>query len=130
MSQPTVYKPEEDPIFLLFKRAMETAGPKQKEGHSFRLRVEKDGAVIDFETSPPPTIMGGRGGGSPPAAFDKAKALAVVQEYPDLLNCEEKDGRLTVSTKKYLDKEWDSINGKLKAAGMRYSREARRWEQA
>jgi hypothetical protein len=55
--------------------------------------------------------------------------MAVVQEYPDLLNYEEKDGHLTVSTKKYLDKEWDLINGKLKAAGMRYSREVRRWEQ-
>ena len=128
MSQPTVYRPEEDPVYLLFKRAMETAGPKQRGGYGFRLRVEKDGAVIDFETSAPPVIVGGRGGGSQPTVFDKAKALAVVQEYPDLLNCEERDGRLTVSTKKYLDKEWDSINGKLKAAGMRYSREARRWE--
>jgi len=129
MSQPPVYKPEEDPVYLLFKRAMETAGPKQKEGYSFRLRVEKGGAVIDFETQPPPTIVGGRGGGSPPAVFDKAKAMAVVQEYPDLLSCEEKDGRLTVSTKKYLDKDWDAVNNKLKAAGMRYSREVRRWEQ-
>jgi len=130
MSQPTVYRPEEDPVYLLFKRAMETAGPKQREGYGFWLRVEKDGAVIDFETSAPPVIVGGRGGGPQPAVFDKAKAITVVQEYPDLLNCEEKDGRLTVSTKKYLDKDWDVINGKLKAAGMRYSREARRWEQA
>jgi hypothetical protein len=129
MSQPTVYRPEEDQAYLLFKRAMETAGPKQKEGYSFRLRVEKGGAVIDFETQPPPTIVGGRGGGSQQAVFDKAKAMAVVQEYPDLLNCEEKDGRLTVSTKKYLDKDWDAVNNKLKAAGMRYSREVRRWEQ-
>jgi hypothetical protein len=99
MSQPPVYKSEEDPVYLLFKRALETAGPKQKEGYSFRLRVEKGGAVIDFETSPPPMVVGGRVGGSPPATFDKAKAMAVVQEYPDLLNCEEKDGRLTVSTR-------------------------------
>jgi hypothetical protein len=129
VSQPPVYRPEEDQAYLLFKRAVETAGPKQKEGYSFRLRVEKGGAVIDFETQPPPTIVGGRGGGSQQAVFDKAKAMAVVQEYPDLLNCEEKDGRLTVSTKKYLDKDWDAVNNKLKAAGMRYSREVRRWEQ-
>ena len=130
MSQPPVYKPEEDPVYLLFKRAMETAGPKQKEGYSFRLRVEKGGAVIDFEASAPPVIMGGRGGGSQPAVFDKAKAMAVVQEYPDLLTYEEKDGKLTVSKKRYLDKDWDAVNNKLKAAGMRYSRENRRWEQA
>jgi hypothetical protein len=130
MSQPPVYKPEEDPVFLLFKRAVETAGPKQREGYGFRLRVEKGGAVIDFETSAPPVIMGGRGGGFQPAVFDKAKAMAVVQEYPDLLTYEEKDGKLTVSKKRYLDKDWDAVNNKLKAAGMRYSRENRRWEQA
>jgi hypothetical protein len=84
------YKPEEDPVYLLFKCSMETAGPKQKEGYSLRLRVEKGGAVIDFETSAPPVIMGGRGGRSPPAVFDKAKAMAVVQEYPDLLTARRK----------------------------------------
>jgi hypothetical protein len=125
----SAYRPEEDPAFLLFKRSMETTGPKQEKGNSFHLRVKKGDAEIDFDTQPPPTIISGRGGGSPPATFDKAKALAVVQEYPDLLNCEEKDNKFTVSIKRYLDKEWDIINGKLKAAGMRYSRETRRWEQ-
>ena len=42
----------------------------------------------------------------------------------------EEDGRVTVSTKRYLDKEWDGINGRLKEAGMRNVRGNKRWEQA
>ena len=129
MSAPQ-YKPEEDPIHQLFKRAMETAGPKRVEGHSFSLHVKKGYDEINFETAPPPNLVGSRGSGSPQAAFDKAKVLAIVGEYPDLLNVDEKEGKVTVSTKRYLDKEWDAINGKLKAAGMRYSRDNRRWEQS
>jgi len=124
----SAYKPEEDPVYLLFKRSMETASTKRTEGHSLRLRIKKGDAEIDFETNPPPAIVAGRSGPPPKAAFDKTKAMAVVQEYPDLLGYEEKDGKFTVLRKKYLDTEWEAINGKLKAAGLGYSKASGRWE--
>jgi len=126
----STYKPEEDPVHILFKRAMETAGPKREPGHSFHIRVKKGDAEIEFTTEPPTQITGGGSRGPPPkAAFDKAKAMTVVSEYPDLLGFEEKDGKFSVLRKKYLDKEWEPVSKKLGEAGLRYSKATGRWEQ-
>ena len=121
------YKAEEDPVFQLFKRTMETASGKRAEGHSLSLRVKKGADEISFDTQPPTQITANRGP-PPKAAFDKAKAMAVISEYPDLIGFEEKDGKFSVLRKKYLDQEWTPINTKLNAAGLHYSKTTQRWE--
>jgi hypothetical protein len=80
-------------------------------------------------TTPPPRAAGTWQGktGSTKAAFNKEKAMAIVVENPDLLTYEEKDGKFTVKTKKFLDKEWEPITNKFREAGMTYNRDAKAW---
>jgi hypothetical protein len=99
------------------------------EGWGFSVEAIVGGCEVRLGVSPPPRSGGGFSdkGGQP--TFSRERVQAVVMEYQDLLNLKEEEGRVTVSTKKYLDKEWEAVNGKLREAGMRYIRENRRWEQ-
>lgn len=115
-------------VLRLFDVAMIQAREGSPEGWGFSVEACVDGFEVRVELAPPPKAGGF--GRAASASFSRDKVQAVVMENPDLLSLKEEDGRVTVSTRKYLDKEWEAINGKLREAGMRYVRENKRWEQA
>ena len=85
---------------------------------------------MKLSVAPPPRTGSGFGGKGSQPVFSRDRVQAVVMENPDFLSLKEEGGKVTVSTKKYLDKEWEGVNGRLREAGMRYVRENKRWEQA
>lgn len=117
-------------VLRLFDAAMIQARENAPEGWGFTAEARIQGYQLRLIVSPPPKSGGWGSKGGPQPAFNKEKVQAVVMENPDLLSLKEENGRVTVSTKKYLDKEWDGINTRLREAGMRYVRENKRWEQA
>jgi hypothetical protein len=118
-------------VLRLFDAVMIQAREKAPEGWGFTVEAAVGGCQLKLIVAPPPRSGGyGGKGGSPAPAFSREKVQAVVMENPDLLSIKEENGRVMVSTKRYLDKEWDGVNGRLREAGMRYVRENKRWEQA
>lgn len=117
-------------VLRLLDVAVSQARESVSEGWGFSVEAVVGGCEVRLGISPPPKSGGGFGGKSGQPAFSRERVQAVVMEYPDLLSVKEEDGRVTVSTKKYLDKDWEVVNGRLREAGMRYVRENRRWEQA
>lgn len=116
-------------VLRLFDAAMIQAKENSPDGWGFKAEACIDGFELRLEVVPPMRSggYGGKSGLSP--VFNRDRVQSVVMENPDLLSLKEEDGRVTVSTKKYLDKEWEGINGRLREAGMRYVRENKRWEQ-
>ncbi|MCJ7574945.1 hypothetical protein MUO93_11915 [Candidatus Bathyarchaeota archaeon] len=123
-------KPFSD-VLRLFDAAMMQARENAPEGWGFTAEAAVGGCQLKLAVASPPRAgggWGGKGGGSVPA-FSRDKVQAVVMENPDLLSIKEEGGRVTVSTKRYLDKGWEGVNGRLREAGMRYVRENKMWEQ-
>ena len=117
-------------VLRLFDVAMVQAKENVGEGWGFTAEAVVGGCQVKISVDPPPRVGGGFGGKGSQPAFSREKVQAVVMENPDLLTLKEEGGKVTVSTKRYLDKEWEGVNGKLREAGMRYVRETKRWEQA
>jgi hypothetical protein len=117
-------------VLRLFDVALIQAKELSPEGWGFHAEVSIDGFEVRLEVVPPQKTGGFGGKGGSAQSFSREKVQAVVMENPDLLALKEEDGRVTVSTRKYLDKEWEAVNGRLREAGMRYVRENKRWEQA
>ena len=116
-------------VLRLLDAAMMQIREGRPEGWGFAAEASVDGFALRVEVTPPVKSGGyGKSGSTP--SFSRDRVQAVVMESPDLLVLKEENGRVTVSTKKYLDKEWEAVNGRLREAGMRYVRENRRWEQA
>ena len=111
---------------VVIVQAKENAG----EGWGFTAEAAVGGCQLRLSVAPPPRVGGGFGGKGSQPVFSREKVQAVVMENPDLLALKEEGGKITVSTKRYLDKEWEGVNGRLREAGMRYVRENKRWEQA
>jgi len=114
----------------LFDTALAQARESAPEGWGFSVEASVQGYDVKISVSPPPRTGGYGGKGGSASVFSREKVQAVVMENPDLLSFKEENGRVTVSTKRYLEKEWDGINTRLREAGMRYVRENKRWEQA
>jgi hypothetical protein len=117
-------------VLRLLDVAMLQAREGSPEGWGFRVEACIDGFEVKVETMPPQRSGGFGGKAASASSFSREKVQAVVMENPDLLSLKEEGGKVMVSTKKYLDKEWEAVNGRLREAGMRYVRENRRWEQA
>jgi hypothetical protein len=117
-------------VLRLFDVAMVQAKENASEGWGFSAEAAVGGCQVKLSVVPPPKASGGFSGKGPQPVFSRERVQAVVMENPDLLSLKEEGGKVTVSTKRYLDKEWEGVNGKLREAGMRYVRENRRWEQA
>ena len=117
-------------VLRLFDAAMIQARENSPDGWGFAAEACIQGFELKLTVTPPSKTGGyvGKGGSAP--VFSRDRVQAVVMENPDLLSFKEEGGVVTVSTKKYLDKEWDGVNTRLKEAGMRYVRENKRWEQA
>ena len=125
------YKPEEDPVYLLFKRVAETAGPKQKEGYSFRLRVEKGGAVIDFETQPPPIISGGKSGfgWTQQKKVTKQETENALRGYEEYVGVEETGDKIIIRKKKtFDDATYQSLKMIVTPLGFRWMQGGGGWE--
>jgi hypothetical protein len=117
-------------VLRLFDVVVVQAKECAPEGWGFTAEAVVGGCQVRLSVVSPPRLGGGFSGKDSQPVFSKERVQAVVMENPDLLSIKEENGRVMVSTKRYLDKEWDGINGKLKGAGMRYVRDNRRWEQA
>jgi hypothetical protein len=117
-------------VLRLFDVAMVQARESSPEGWGFTAEACIQGFELRLTVTPPvkPEVPEGKGGSA--TAFSRDRVQAVVMENPDLLSLKEEGGAVTVSTKRYLDKEWDSISSRLREAGMKYVRENKRWEQA
>ena len=125
-----VYNRQFSDVLRLFDVAMVQAKENVGEGWGFTAEAVVGGCQVKLSVAPPPRTSSGFGGKSSQPAFSRDKAQSVAMEFPDLLNLKEEGGKVTVSTKRYLDKEWEGVNGRLREAGMRYVRENKRWEQA
>jgi hypothetical protein len=117
-------------VLRLFDLAIAQGKDNTPEGWGFSAEAVVGGCQVKLSFVPPPKASGGFSGKGPQPVFSRERVQAVVMENPDLLSLKEEGGKVTVSTKRYLDKEWEGVNGKLREAGMRYVRENRRWEQA
>jgi len=123
----SAYRPEEDPVFLLFKRAAETAGPKQKEGHSFRLRVRKGDAEIDFETAPPTQVF--RRDNQQQRSVSKQEAENALRGYEEYVGVEETGDKVIVRKKKtFDDATYQSLKMIVAPLGFRWMQGGGGWE--
>jgi len=124
-----IYNKQFSDVLRLFDLAMVQAKENISDGWGFTVEAAVGGCQVNLSIVPPTKTSGGFGGKGPQPVFSRERVQAVVMENPDLLSIKEEGGKVTVSTKRYLDKEWEGVNGKLREAGMRYVRENRRWEQ-
>ena len=106
------------------------------EGGGFTTEASIQGFSVKITITPQPKVSGGwskdgRGGAAQgPPKFDKAGVEAVIMANQDMLNYQEKDGKITISPKKFLGDLWAGINEDLKKYGMKWVSAGKesRWE--
>lgn len=121
-------------LLNIFQLACDKAFTDLPEGYGASAEATVGICTVKISRMPPPPAAPKGGGwsgkqGSPIIGFDKAKAQAVVMEYPDVIEYKEEGDKAHVATKKFLGDQWTEVNDKLKQAGMAWAKGEKRWSQ-